>query len=385
MRNLIIILLFSLLTSGSLHAIGIVTIKGRIRAYKDFPFKTDKDEVSVTSFDPYTSIYNARIDNEGNFKLSFPKGFTGDVQFKFANNTPIQVIVSPGDRQYYLVEPMAIITIVSFSGDNALINQEIANYIKARTEIWKQNGHNERPFSMISNRIAELESPETFERKQAFLENYVQGKQLTLLFIQWARADINYNYASRIFHVKTNEHRPISDPAFFKQFPLDEPEALIASSYLTYLYVVRSSAIWGSPKVNVFIAYAKSPERTTFYNRLNAKYKKAFDVLFKYSDLSDSAMMANIKYPDSVAKYSMSKDDRFAVNYINNKTSGLVRDFSYANYMLKALRAESRWAPITYRYPMLITAYKKYVPDRRYLKILDEAYKTFKSNQKTLE
>lgn len=379
MRNLVTILLITFLSNASLYATSIVTIKGKIRAYKDFPFKTDQDEVSVTSFDPYKKIFKARVDNEGNFKLSFPKGFMGDVQFKFADNTAIQVIVSPGDQQYYLVEPMAIKTIVNFSGDNALINKEISNYVKARSAIWSPNGQKQRPFTMISNRIAKIEYPETFERKKTFLETYIKENKCSDLFIRWARADINYNYAAGFFRSKASQHQPISDPAFFRQFPLDNSECAIASSYLTYLYVVRSSAIWGSPQINTIIVYGKSPERTKFYNTLNAKQRSTFDAMLKHSNLSDSAMMANIHYPDSIVKYTMSKDDRFSINYMNRKTSGLIRDLSYANYILNALKAESRWAPMAYRFPMLIAAYKKYVPDGRYLKILKEEYKAFKA------
>lgn len=376
MRNLTLILLFTLIISSVVHATGIATIKGKIRAYKEYPLKSNKDEVSVTSFDPYISTYKAPIDKEGNFTLSFPKGFTGDVEFKFADNTPIQVIVSPGDQQYYLVEPIAKNTMVSFTGDNAATNQQISEYAKARASIRIANGGQEKPFNMIHRGILEIiEYPETFERKKAFLETYIKEQKVSPLFILWARTDVRYNYAARLFHVMSNQHQPISDPAFFKQFPMDDPESLVASSYLTYLYVVRSSAIYNSPQINTIIVYPDNPVRTRFYNQLNKNQRITFDAMLEYSNLSDSAIMANMKYPDSITRYTMTKEDRFTVNYINRNTSGLVRDFFFANYILDELKRGSPRTPKTYRFPMLMAAYKKAVPGRGYTKILKEAFR----------
>jgi len=383
MRYIMLLLLVTLLTSESLYAIRKVTIRGRIRAYKEFPYKSKEDEVTVTSFDPYFNIFKARVDNDGNFTLTFPKGFTGDVEFKFIDNTPVRVIVSPGDRQYYVVEPHAKTTIVNFTGDHAKVNQQISKYLKSRTQFWATNGRIERPLNMIQTGISMISvSSETFEQRKAFLEGYIKENQVSKMFIKWARLDLDYDYAARHFHLMSNQHQPISDPAFFSQFPLDDAESLISANYLTYLYVVRSSAIYGSPQINTFIIYPKNPKISALYDALKSKNRKIFETMRENSNLSDSAIMTNMQYPDSVSKYALTKTDRFTINYIKSKTSGLVRDFYLANYILNILRGKSNSAITADRYSMLVSEYKKYVSRRTYLYALKDAYINTAAGQK---
>ncbi|HKG05619.1 MAG TPA: hypothetical protein VKB19_04140 [Pedobacter sp.] len=372
-RRIFLTLLFTVAIAGSLFAAGKVTISGRVRAYKDFFFKTDSDQVSVTSYDPYLSVYKAKVDAGGNFTLSFPKAFTGDVEFKFADNAAIQVMVSPGDHQYYVIEPFAVKTIVNFSGNHAEINRQMSAYLKDRADVWVLKGPQKSP--PTKSRFGA--EPETFERKKAFLESYIKTHQLSPLFLRWAKADIDYHYASRIIQIKTSQHSSISDTVFFRQFPLDNAESLVASSYLNFLSVVRSSEIYSSPQVNTIVVYGTDINYEQVYHSLKFKDREKYDQMLKYSNLIHSVILENLSRPDSVRKYTMMQADRFAVDYMNANTSGLVKDYFFANYMLAALGLESKKAPIDYRYPMLLAAYKKSVDNRKYSKLLEEAYESF--------
>lgn len=159
----------------------------------------------------------------------------------------------------------------------------------------------------------------------------------------------------------------------------------MASSYLNYLYEVRSSAIYWSPQVNTLIVYGTDINYDQVYHGLRFKDREVYDQMLKYSSLDHKSILAYLSKPDSVRKYTMPQEDRFAVGYINRKTSGVVRDFYFANYMLRALERASEKAPIEYRYPRLLAAYKKSVADRKYTKILEEAYVKFKAERELKE
>lgn len=372
-----LLLLLILCSLNWVYGIGKVTIKGKITNYNATQTPT---KISITSHDPYEKVYPAIIDDQGNFRVTFPKGFTGEVGFKFNDLKPIPVIVGPSEKQYFKIKPGNKSIIISFSGDNSVVNREIQEFNTARETSWPVvYKYASNPYETRSSNLLKLDYQEILKTETDFLNNYLLAHKVSDQFKHWATNHIKYEYAFIWYQIKTNQHDPIDDPAFFAAYPINNPENLISLYYLRYIKAVLNSNMYWSKAVNTVIVYQENYKRE-FKSELNSKGKTLFDELLKHSNWLDRDFASNAQLirsnSNSLLKYRMPRADRFFVEYIETKTTGLISDLLFANYILPA--SVSDWhndVTFEYRYPKLLAKYRELVHPKIYYSFIKDEVK----------
>lgn len=279
-----------------------VRLYGRVNNYQKIRSSSGKDSIRVTLYEPYLHTSAVKVDSVGNFNLSFYKGFTGEIDISYNNKSATQMLAYPGDYQNVTMDIHGDSIVLSqFGYGNQDANQVISMYLKARSDIWK----NKQKTQLLS----EIE----YKRRKSFLEKYIAGNHLPTMFVQWAWADLNYEYATSVL-----QGNMISDSTFFKQFPTDAPRNLVSSNYIRYLQAVHANDLH---------------QHQTFIPELQ--------------DTSHTV-------------------DKIALDYIRTKTSGVIKDFLFANYISSVISMTSGASPNASRYHYLSTIYKKEIPYGNY-------------------
>jgi hypothetical protein len=355
-----------------------VTITGVIKDYAALISKKKDSKISITVTDPYKIVYKPEIDRQGKFTLSFPKYFTQDVALQLNENQPIRLIVSPGDQQSYVIDPDVSVNIVRVSGSNVATNQNIVDFQNAKEAEWlKVYAHKRDPYLLSSARVVSLDLREIFNSETRFLEAYIKGHKVTDLFKEWSRVNVRYDYASRKTRIAGNSHQPVSDPEFFKEFPVDEQAALMTSNFIPYFNTVLLYEHFFSSYINSVDLQALPAFILEYPNDLDSAQKELLKELtkFTYWTKEEWELFNPIyyKYPDFQGAYVSRKADAFCFQYINSKTSGMVKEVMLANFVKSRL---GKSVLQVYAGERLVREYKKCLPKGIYMKYLEEEFRS---------
>ncbi|MCC8424039.1 thioredoxin-like domain-containing protein [Mucilaginibacter sp. UR6-11] len=150
--------------------------------------------------------YSTTAKSDGTYRLAFLKTGTQDVMFKHDQQL-VFIIVSPGDHTQIDFDANNFERSLVFKGDNAKTNQDYRAYLNAmyNDPVLAYGGNNYLRYKALnaSEKDNEPEAHKKFltalyAKETAFLNNYIKANKLSPAFVNWAKADLKYDYLNNL-------------------------------------------------------------------------------------------------------------------------------------------------------------------------------------------
>lgn len=224
-----------------------VTIDGKIKNYTE---GKNQDSyilitVNVLAFNDQLN-YSGKIKPDGCFSISFPLGHSTDVMFTYKKSVAT-LLVSPGDSTHMEFDSNDLNKTISFSGDGAQTNANIKKYLSEKSTA---SGNDEKDQFLKLSAAQKDNTPVAYKRfvykrlenDSIFLDRFISKNNVTNEFKNWGKWQILYSNGSDLLRyrwLQKEKKNPYTIPEgyydFFLRFPLDNPEASIATNYSDYL------------------------------------------------------------------------------------------------------------------------------------------------------
>ena len=173
-----------------------ITISGRIINYD---YTSEKSTIRIIINDNGLADqinFHSEIDSTGYFNIKFECYYPQDVMIAYKTN--FRVMVHPGDSLFIEFDGSTnqrtkIFKTISFSGDHAEINQQLAIYLKHFFET-RPSSYQRREFKKLQ--LDEYKAVQDSIRKsrQAYANNFYTDHQSSNELIRWINTNIEFSY-----------------------------------------------------------------------------------------------------------------------------------------------------------------------------------------------
>ena len=240
---------FMLTSNGEVHLIG------NVRNFEAHPeYSTLEIIINDIALGGQES-HVARLDEKGQFQLSFPKNHPQDVMLRYGKKL-IEIFVSPGDKQIISLNAEDFAGFnqtdiyqerdIQFMGDGAEINRNMVafhpEYVKNQAVY---GAHNDK-IKTLSAEAYKQYSMEIREKGLELLNDFALQHKVDETFLKWAQFEIDYKCAMDLIRYRWLHPRFSSIPRdefelpenyfdFLDQFSPDQPGAMISSNYIWFL------------------------------------------------------------------------------------------------------------------------------------------------------
>jgi thiol-disulfide isomerase/thioredoxin len=180
-----------------------VYIKGFITNYAKHKDSANSVNIIINDLGLGSQLtYRAKIENNGNYRLAFPKTGTQDVMMEY-NETIQAIIVSPGDHMEIDFNANHFEESCTFKGHNAQTNENLKAYEVAKSRQWKTWYSKDEYARYKTMGASEKDNqPEAhkkfltdrYQKESVFVSGYIKQQQLSPTFKTWAIADLRYEY-----------------------------------------------------------------------------------------------------------------------------------------------------------------------------------------------
>lgn len=256
----ILTLLFVLFCVGlRVQAQPWVHVKGNIKNFKKNPDTVSYISSSVLDLATFTDIQKTLpIQSDGSFSLSISLQRPQYIEFAYLN-TRFSAFARPGSTIYIRFDGDKIKESLTFSADEALLNNEMHRYNLA-SEQFRHRQH--AAYNTQYQKVKD--SPELYKKlayktmalNQRFLTGYSNSNKVSTTFRRHVSTNLKYSTAYDLMMYGTT-HSGISDSfySFLKDFSPDNADAAYSGVYLWFLNAYVQYLSRNSDSVDDYVSY----------------------------------------------------------------------------------------------------------------------------------
>lgn len=236
-----------------------VHVKGTIKNFKQKPDTVKYISSSVLDLATFTDIEKTfPIHSDGSFSFSILLQRPQYIEFTYLK-LRFDAFARPGSNIYIRFDDDKIDESLTFSADNALLNNEMQRYHLA-FEPFRRQQH----AAYITQYEKVKDSPQLYKKlayetlalNQKFLAGYINSNKPSPAFRRHVSTDLKYSTAYELMMYGSN-HSVISDSfySFLKDFPPDNASAAYSGVYLWFINAYVQHLYRNTASVDEYLSY----------------------------------------------------------------------------------------------------------------------------------
>lgn len=216
-----------------------VQVKGNIKNYKPSFDTVRFMNLSVLDLATFTNIDEiVTVQHDGTFSFSIVLQQPKYIEFEYLK-TRFSAFARPGGTLYINFDDSKIIETLTYSGDEALLNNEMHRYNIAYKQFWNgQHPAYMKQYEKIKDSSEGYKKLEyqTLAINKKFLAEYSKAHKVSATFKSHASTDQKYSTAYNLIKYGLTNSKVSKDYySFLKDFPADNTDAAYSGVYLWFL------------------------------------------------------------------------------------------------------------------------------------------------------